>query len=121
MPLRNWQMRIGDMLAAITKTQRYIAGLSYESFVQNEIVVDAVIRNIEVIGEAANYVPDEIQRRYAHLPWAEMRGIRNILVHEYFGVSLPILWHTVTNDLPVVAPLLQTILDAEASEDPLTP
>jgi uncharacterized protein with HEPN domain len=101
------------MLEAIAKTQRYTAGLNYESFVDHEMVIDAVIRNIEIIGEAANHAPEEIQHRYPQLPWAEMRGIRHILIHEYFGVSLPILWYTITHDLPSLVPLLQTIVHEE--------
>jgi uncharacterized protein with HEPN domain len=58
------------------------------------------LRNIEIIGEAANYIPEDIQSRYTDIPWAQMRGIRNLLIHEYFGVDTDIIWQTITDDLP---------------------
>ncbi|MDF1536878.1 MAG: DUF86 domain-containing protein, partial [bacterium] len=73
--------------------------------------IDAVIRNLTVVGEAAGHIPEEIIERYPDVPWAEMRGIRNIVVHEYFGVSIPIIWKTVQEDIPSLTPLLQEILE----------
>ncbi len=114
MPPRNWRLRIEDILEAIQKTQRYKSGLSFEEFCSDEQVVDAVVRNLEVIGEAARHIPPEIELRHPDVPWGEMRGMRNVLVHEYFGVNLAILWHTVEQDLPPVIENLEKIL---ASKD----
>ena len=72
--------------------------------------MDAVIRNITVIGETASHVPPEISDRHPQVPWKEMRDIRNIVIHEYFGVGLNILWETVRNDLPLLVPLLKEVL-----------
>jgi uncharacterized protein with HEPN domain len=111
MPPRDWTFRIEDILAAIEKIGRYTEGLNFEAFAADDRTVDAVIRNLEIIGEAANHIPQEIQQRYSDLPWLEMRGIRNLLIHEYFGVSLPILWETTQNNLPPLAPVLRDILN----------
>jgi hypothetical protein len=69
----------------------YTAGMSYEAFLGNRLVIDAVVRNLEVIGEAARHIPEKVQRQFPDIPWVEMKGMRNILIHEYFGVSLEIL------------------------------
>jgi uncharacterized protein with HEPN domain len=88
----------------------YTAGMSYEAFLGNRLVIDAVVRNLEVIGEAARHIPDDVQTRFPDVPWVEMKGMRNILIHEYFGVSLEIVWKTVRENLPPVEPMLRKIL-----------
>jgi len=112
-PPRHWKLRIEDILVAIERIQRYTDGMDLSSFSRDDRTVDAVVRNITVIGEAAGAVPEDVRRKYPELPWEEMRGIRNVIVHEYFGVSLPILWQTVTADLPPLIPLLKQILSSE--------
>lgn len=87
-------------MEAVEKIRRYTEGMTFEKFMADEKTVDAVIRNITVIGEAARQVPEEIQVSHPDIPWMEMRGIRNVIVHEYFGVSRDILWRTVQEDLP---------------------
>ena len=82
----------------------------FEQFESDSLRVDAVIRNFEIIGEAASQIPAEIQRIYPDLAWFEMRGMRNLMVHEYFGVSLPIIWHTIEHDLQPLADDLIRIL-----------
>ena len=84
-------MRVDDMIECIGKVERYIAGIDFESFSADERTVDAVIRNVEIIGEAARYVPAEIQERYPQVPWRSMRGSRNRLVHDYPGVDRAVL------------------------------
>ena len=115
MPPRHWKLRIEDILVAIERIQRYTDGMDLSSFSRDDRTVDAVVRNITVIGEAAGAVPEDVRWKYPELPWEEMRGIRNVIVHEYFGVSLPILWQTVTADLPPLIPLLKKILSREES------
>jgi uncharacterized protein with HEPN domain len=83
--------------------------MTFEMFSADNKTVDAVIRNFEIIGEAAGYIPFEVQEKYPELGWLEMRGMRNILAHEYFGISLPIIWHAIKNDLPALAEGLRKI------------
>jgi uncharacterized protein with HEPN domain len=71
-----------------------------------------VVRNLIVIGEAARHVPDEVVAANPQIPWARMRGMRNLVVHEYFGVDVDVLWDTVTGNLPALLPLLRDLLDA---------
>jgi uncharacterized protein with HEPN domain len=110
-PPRNWRLRIEDILDSIDRIQRYALGMDFASFSSNEMVIDAVVRNFAIIGEAASHVPDEWQRRYPELPWADMRDMRNVLVHEYFGADLRTIWDTVQADLPPLIPQMKRILD----------
>jgi len=86
--------------------ERYTSAIDFTSWQNDEKAVDAVIRNLEVIGEASSHLPDEVKEQYEDVPWDMMRGIRNILVHEYFGIDLEIVWKTVKEDLPVLKKLL---------------
>ena len=98
-PERNWRMRVEDILACIEKIKEYTQGMTYDQFCADGKTVDAVIRNLEIIGEAAGFIPLEIQEKHPELAWLEMRGMRNIMAHEYFGVSLPIIWRAIEQDL----------------------
>lgn len=110
-PERNWKIRVEDILACIEKIKQYTQGMSFDQFCKDEKTVDAVIRNIEIIGEAAGFIPLEIQEKYPELPWLEMRGMRNIMAHDYFGVSLPIIWHAIDQDLAPLAKGIRTLLN----------
>ncbi len=92
----------------------YTYNLTFEQFSADEKTIDAVIRNLEIIGEAAGHVPLEIQEKYSDLAWFEMRGMRNIIAHEYFGVSLSIIWRAITHDLPPLAEGLSRLLQQES-------
>lgn len=104
-------MRVGDILECISRIQRYTQGLGFAEFENDEKTIDAVTRNLEIIGEAARQVPARIKEDHPNIPWIEMLTMRNIVIHEYHGVNLDIIWQTVTEDLPPLVPLLQKILE----------
>jgi uncharacterized protein with HEPN domain len=112
MPLRDWRFRIRDILDAIESIRSYTEGMDFVTFENDKRTVDAVVRNLIIIGEAATRVPEESVRSFPDVPWAEMRAMRNLVVHEYFGVSNRIIWDTVQGNLRPLAALLQTILDS---------
>ncbi|SHE53716.1 Uncharacterized conserved protein, contains HEPN domain [Desulfacinum infernum DSM 9756] len=85
---RKWQVRLEDMLDAVRKIEAYVLGLTHEDFIQDEKTQDAVIRQLIVLGEAACRLPDELIADTPQIPWYEIPGMRNILVHEYFGPEL---------------------------------
>jgi len=113
MPPRNWKIRIGDILECIQRVQRYTEGMSFDQFEADDKTIDSVLRNLEIIGEASRHVPREIKKRYSDLPWMEMYTMRNIVIHEYHGVNLKIIWQTITEDLPPLIPQLEEILKEE--------
>lgn len=87
--------------------------MDYETFSRDNKTVYAVIRAVEVIGEAAANVPDEIRSKYPSLPWRDIRGMRNKLVHQYFGVNMEVVWQTIQEDLPMITGELENILKNE--------
>jgi uncharacterized protein with HEPN domain len=115
MTTRDWRVRIDDILEAIDKIERYTAGLTnHDTFAADEKTADAVLRNFEIIGEAAGHVPSAVQARYPAVPWAKMRGMRNVVLHGYQDVDLEIVWDTLRNDLPPLVPQLREILERES-------
>ena len=88
----------------------YTDGMSFEEFVADARTRDAVVRNLMTMGESVRWIPDVILAAHPQVPWRTMRGVRNVVVHEYFGVDDAILWQTVRGDLPSLAPLLETVL-----------
>lgn len=97
---RDWTFRIKDILHAIDKIAHYTKNMTVSEFKKNELVIDAVIRNFEIIGEASNSVPLVIQNAHPHISWRQIIGLRNLLIHEYFGVDVNAVWQTVHIDLP---------------------
>ncbi len=118
MPPRVWRVRIEDILEAIDNINLFVAGLDYEAFRTDRKTVNAVERNLEIIGEAAANLPDEILARWPEVPWNRVRGLRNLLAHEYSGVDVSILWQTIHEDLPALYPLLRKILASPESGEP---
>ena len=113
MPPRNWKIRIADILDCIVKIQRYTKGYTFDDFQDDDKTIDSVLRNLEIIGEAARHVPAEVRAQHSDLPWVEMLTMRNIVIHEYHGVNLGIIWQTVKEDLPPLLPRLKRILEDE--------
>ena len=113
MSSRNWIFRIQDILAAIDKIEQYIKDLNFTQFHQNELIIDAVVRNFEIIGETGKGVPLEVRRIYSKIPWNQLCGMRDVLIHEYFGVNIKILWHTAKKELPTLRMQLQDLLAKE--------
>jgi len=112
-PERGWKLRIPDILEAMTAIQDYTAGMDLNNFAEDRKTVDAVVRNFTIIGEATNRIPEQVINENQEIPWREMSDMRNIVVHEYFGVSDKILWETIQSDLPPLVPLLQKLLESK--------
>ncbi len=110
MSRRDWKIRVRDILLCIQRVQDYTAGMTYEQFQVDPKTIDAVLRNLEIIGEAARFIPEDVEEAHPLIPWIKMRGFRNIVAHEYFGISLRIVWETVHDDLPGLVLPLQALL-----------
>lgn len=99
---REWSFRIKDILNAIGKIEKYTDGMTISEFKKNELVIDGVIRNFEVIGEASNGIPLTVQLEHPRIPWKQMVALRNFLIHEYFGIDVNTLWETAHTHLPAL-------------------
>ena len=107
---RDWSFRIQDILHAIKKIEKYIKNITLAEFKKNDLVIDAVIRNFKVIGEATNGIPSSIRSEYEHIPWRQMVELRNFLIHEYFGVDVDTVWQTAHIYLPDLKEKLQALI-----------
>jgi uncharacterized protein with HEPN domain len=114
MPRRHWAIRVRDIIEAAEKIVSHTKGLDFEAFSGDDWAVDAVLRNLTVIGEAARHMPVEFMAGHPEVPWADMSDMRNIVVHEYFGVDLSIIWSTIREDLPPLIDQLKTIREKES-------
>ena len=85
--------------------------MTFDQFEEDDKTIDSVLRNLEIIGEASRHIPRAIKEKHPNLPWMEMYTMRNIVIHEYHGVNLKIIWQTVTEDLPPLIPQLKEILE----------
>lgn len=104
-----------DILDAISKTERFVAGVDFASFQANDEKVYAVIRALEIIGEAAKSIPKEERNRFPEIPWQAVTGMRDKLIHGYFVVSLPRVWETVQRDLPPLKTIVEQMLSERKS------
>ena len=92
---RHWSFRIRDILDAIERIQEFTKDMTFAEFDRNRLVLDAVIRNFEIIGEAGNHIPISIQNQYPQIPWRQIISMRNSLIHEYFGADNSVIWDTI--------------------------
>jgi len=100
---------LGDMLEALNKIKIYTSGLSQEDFFKDDKTMDAVIRNFEIVGEAANRIPEEIKENNLDVNWHRIRGLRNRIVHDYMGIDYAIVWNIIQNDLDIFARQIKSI------------
>lgn len=98
--MRDYRLYLDDILEAIQRIKEYISNMDFEDFAENRLVVDAVVRNLEIIGESCRALPQEIREKYPNIEWRKIVGLRNILIHQYFGVDLELVWDIVKNKLP---------------------
>ncbi len=111
MSKREASLLIADMLESISRIHRYVAGMDYDAFLEDERTCDAVVRNVEIIGEASKQVPEDFKSAHPTLPWQQMAGMRNRIVHDYAGVDLAIVWDVVQHALPKLEAELQVLID----------
>lgn len=107
---RDISLYIKDILQNMSDAEEFIQGFSYDQFASDKKTLNAVMRSMEVVGEAAKKVPDEIRAKYPSVPWKEMAGMRDKLIHFYFGVDREAVWLVVKDRIPIIKPLIGQIL-----------
>lgn len=101
------------MLECARRIEQYTQGTSKQEFAANLMAIDAVLHNLMIIGEASNQVPSDVRDRIVDVPWAEIRGMRNRLVHDYPGVDIEIVWQTIALDIPALIASLELAIETE--------
>ena len=109
--MRDDQVYLRHILDAIGKIETYIEGQTYESFCENDMMIDAVVRELEIIGEATNNLSEHLRQSHPEIPWHDAIDMRNFLIHEYFGVRTHIVWDTCKNDIPVLRSFIKAALN----------
>lgn len=110
----DYRLYLEDMQEACEKVLRYVRSLLFDQFVQDEKTFDAVVRNLEIIGEAAKHIPPQLRDRHPKVEWRKIAGLRDVVAHEYFGIDEDILWDVVQNQVPT---LLDQVVQILAEQD----
>jgi uncharacterized protein with HEPN domain len=109
--MRDPKLYLRDIVEAMEAIEQFVEGVNFEAFTNNDMRVSAVIRKFEIIGEATKNVPESIKQSYASIPWRDMAGMRDRLIHFYFGIKYDLIWNTIKNVIPKVKLSINKILE----------
>ena len=109
--MREYRLYLKDILTAMNAIEKFTEGMSFEEFARDDKTSSAVIRKLEIIGEATKNIPEYIRQKYSNIPWKRMAGMQDVLIHFYFGVDYDLLWQAIENDIPYIEPLIFQIVD----------
>jgi len=107
---RDYKLYIKDILNSILKTEEFIGDMSYRDFIEDDKTSSAVVRKLEIIGEASKNIPKEIRMKYKEVPWSDMAKMRDKITHFYFGVDYEIVWKVIKERLPTLKQQIQKLL-----------
>ncbi len=106
---RDYRDYLQDILVSIDETAEFTREISYNEFIEDRKTINAVVRSLEVLGEAAKRIPDDLREKAPGVPWKYMAGMRDKLIHEYFSVDLSIVWNVIKTELPPIRPAIQSL------------
>ena len=110
MSKRDWKLFVEDISESIGKIWKYIENMEFKDFKNDAKTIDAVVRNLEIIGEASKNIPKNIKDKHQNIYWKGISGLRNRIIHEYFGVDIKIIWHIIKEELPTLRKQMAQIL-----------
>jgi len=110
---RNYLLYLEDIFASASKILNYAGDMSYADLITDEMRLEAIVRNFEIIGEAASKIPQNIKDKYLFIEWRKISDFRNVLAHEYFGIDYEIMWEIIKDKLPVLLVSVKTIIEKE--------
>ncbi|WP_456418414.1 HepT-like ribonuclease domain-containing protein [Methanocaldococcus infernus] len=110
MSKRDAKAFLWDILKSIEKIEKWSKNIEFDEFIKNDLLQDAIVRNLEIIGEASKYIPEDIKNKYPQIPWKRIVGFRNIVIHKYFGIDYEIVWFIIKNELPTFKTTIEKIL-----------
>lgn len=114
---RKHSLFVKDIIAAIDSIEKFVEGMKLEGMQRDDKTSSAVVRKLEVIGEAAKQIPDKMRERYPKLPWQKMAGMRDRLIHAYFGIDYKLVWDAIKGELPIVKNDLRSVLNSLEKEE----
>jgi uncharacterized protein with HEPN domain len=114
---RDYKLYLEDIRQAARKVESYAHGLALDQLRQDEMRLEAVLFNLQILGEAAKKLPDEIKAKYPAVEWRKITGLRDIIVHAYFSVNLQIIWDIIENKLPTFREQIDTMIEEDTSSD----
>ncbi len=109
--MRDDTLYLKDILQAMEAIEKFVKGIDFDGFQKDDMISSAVIRKFEIIGEATKSVPETIRNKYPQIPWKEMAGMRDRLIHFYFGIKYDLVWHTIKDVIPRVMPVIRQIME----------
>ena len=112
---RDYRAYLLHILDSIGLIEKYVEGLSFEEFAGDQKTIDAVIRNLEIIGEASSKLPRDFREKYPDVPWRSIIGLRNILIHNYMGVDVEAVWGNIKKDIPLLKEHIRSIVEKEGA------
>lgn len=121
MSRRSPDLLLADIMERVERIERHVAGMDLKAFLKDEKTIDAVVRNLEVIGEAANRMPLAFRTEHAEVPWRRIVGLRNRVIHAYFEVDLELVWEIVCNELPTLKSQVRGVVPERADESTAEP
>ena len=110
---RGYLLYLEDILTSTSKILKYVGDTSYQDLLRDEMRLEAIVRNFEIIGEAAGKVPQDVKEKYTFISWRKISDFRNVLAHEYFAVDYEIMWEIIKDKLPVLQTGIQKVLEGE--------
>lgn len=110
---RDYKLYLQDMLEAVEKIEGYLEGISFQQFTEDDMRRDAVLRNLEIVGEATKNLPPTLREKYSAMDWRKVAGLRDIVIHAYFKIDNNIVWDIVQNKLPELRRYVALILEQE--------